>query len=368
MGKIDKRVAVVIPISERYKKYTYHAWWEGWSAKIELGEALEEITMKTMTSLYRDVYLLRERPNNNQVDLIFTPTVTHYRHDLPTILPGLVPSTATITIHVKLEDPRGNLLLDKDYHGKDSKSYPLSTLWDNMEELAEKVFEQTFEIIATDLKKYISRGMMKELLWPLPFLLLICSCAHMPAKADKIPGKPASVITELSVDTREDTILNRIGRRLAVHSKNGEDFYHFKLASPSEINAFTLPGGYVYVFTGLIRILETEDELAALLAHEIAHNEQRHYAEQYDWKLPLNILGEGLSLLTLGIVPNPIQLALSRKDEAEADRIGLELMVKAGFCAQGMSKLLEKLHNITSLRTPNKYVLTHPPTKERSRK
>ena len=153
-GKIDKKVAVVIPTSEKYKKYTYHAWWAGWSAGIELGEALEEISMKAISSLYRDVYLVREKPDyDGNVDLIFTPTVTHYRHDVPTFFAGLVPSTATITIHVKLEDSNGKVLIDRDYNGKDSKSHPMDTMWDNMEELAEKVFEQTFEIIASDLRK-----------------------------------------------------------------------------------------------------------------------------------------------------------------------------------------------------------------------
>ena len=195
--------------------------------------------------------------------------------------------------------------------------------------------------------------------------LLMFSCAHLPAGADKIPGKLESVITELSIPTKEDQTLNRIGKRLAVHSKNGEHFYRFKLASPSEINAFTLPGGYIYVFSGIVGILETEDELAALLAHEIAHNDMRHYAEQFDWKLPLQLFGAGLSMLTLGILPNPIMMALSRQDESEADRAGLELMVKADFCAQGMRSLMSKLHTVTSLGTPHKYVLSHPPTNER---
>jgi hypothetical protein len=152
-GKIDKKVAVVIPTSEKYKKYTYHAWWAGWSAGIELGEALEEISMKTISSLYRDVFLVREKPDYGNVDLIFTPTITHYRHDVPTFFARFVPSTATITIHVKLEDSNGKVLIDRDYNGKDSKSHPMDTMWDNMEELAEKVFEQTFEIIASDLRK-----------------------------------------------------------------------------------------------------------------------------------------------------------------------------------------------------------------------
>jgi predicted Zn-dependent protease len=197
--------------------------------------------------------------------------------------------------------------------------------------------------------------------------LLMFSCAHLPAGADKIPGKPESVITELSIPTKEDQTLNRIGKRLAIHSRNGEHFYHFKLASPSEINAFTLPGGYIYVFSGLVRVLETEDELAGLLAHEIAHNDMRHYAEQFDWKLPLNLFGTGLSLLTLGILPNPIMTALSRRDESEADRVGLVLMVEADFCAQGMRNLMAKLHTIASLGTPHRYVLSHPPTSERLR-
>ena len=195
--------------------------------------------------------------------------------------------------------------------------------------------------------------------------LLMFSCAHLPAGADKIPGKPESVITELSIPTKEDQTLNRIGKRLAVHSKNGEHFYRFKLASPSEINAFTLPGGYIYVFSGIVGVLETEDELAAILAHEIAHNDMRHFAEQFDWKLPLNLFGTGLSLLTLGILPNPIMMALSRQAESEADRAGLELMVKADFCPQGMRSLMAKLQTIASLGTPNKYVLSHPPTNDR---
>ena len=70
---------------------------------------------------------------------------------MPTVLAGIVPSTTTMTIHVILEDPSGGILIDKDYKGKDSKSGPLDTMWDRMEELSEKVFEQVFEIIAHDI-------------------------------------------------------------------------------------------------------------------------------------------------------------------------------------------------------------------------
>lgn len=151
-GKIDKKVTVFIPTSEKYKKYTYSAWWAGWSAKTEIGEALEAITMSTISSLYREAYLMREKPDYSKIDFVFTPSITQYRYDVPTLLVGLVPSTVTITIHVKLEDSNGKVLLERDYNGKDSKSFLMDTVWENMEELAEKVFEQTFEIIANDLK------------------------------------------------------------------------------------------------------------------------------------------------------------------------------------------------------------------------
>lgn len=76
---------------------------------------------------------------------------------------------------------------------------------------------------------------------------------------------------------------------------------------------------------------ETEDELAAVLAHEIAHSEKRHLARNYDWELPLHLVGAVVPLVTLGLVPNPVTLALSRSKQAQADEVGLRLMAKAGW-------------------------------------
>lgn len=152
-GKIDKKVAVLIPNTEKYKEYTYDAWWAGWSADIELGEALEAVSMQTASSLYKDVYLIRQKSNANDADLIFAPSVTYYRHHVPMLFSRFVPHTATITIHVTLEDSKGKLLINRDYKGKDSKSMAMDiNKWPVMQELAEKVFEQTFEIIESDLK------------------------------------------------------------------------------------------------------------------------------------------------------------------------------------------------------------------------
>jgi len=154
-GKTDKKVAVVMPVTERHKRYRYSGWWAGWSAKIELGEALEELAMQTLTSLSTHAYLVRDKPGYGQADFIFTPTITDYRHDLPALFTRLVPSTASVTIHVTFESSRGEALIDRDYYGKDSKAQKMNSRWDVMEELAENVLEQTFEIIASDLKRVL---------------------------------------------------------------------------------------------------------------------------------------------------------------------------------------------------------------------
>ena len=154
-GKTDKKVAVVMPVTERHKRYRYSGWWAGWSAEIELGEALEELTMQTLTSLSTHAYLVRDKPGYDQADFVFTPTITDYRHDLPALFTRIVPSTASVTIHVTFESSLGEALIDRDYYGKDSKSQKMNSRWDTMEELAENVLEQTFEIIASDLKRVL---------------------------------------------------------------------------------------------------------------------------------------------------------------------------------------------------------------------
>lgn len=196
-------------------------------------------------------------------------------------------------------------------------------------------------------------------------LLSLACCAHLPAGTDKITGKPSAALTTWGGDARDNPILNRVGRKLAEASELGTDYYQFKLILTREINAFTFSGGYIYLFLGMAEIMETEDELAAVLAHEIAHSEKRHLARHYDWEFPLHLVGGVVPLVTLGLIPNPITLALSRSKEAQADEVGLRLMAKAGYCPQGMKLLMEKFDRIFSLGTPSKYVLTHPPSKER---
>lgn len=145
--------------------------------------------------------------------------------------------------------------------------------------------------------------------------------------------------------------VQEVGARLAAVS--GHEFeYSFKVVEGKEINAFALPGGHVYVFTGIRKVAQTDDELAAILAHEITHAEEHHYAKQYGKASKRGLL---LNVLTLAVgMPNVAQQALglldlamtqkySRTQETEADLAGMKRMSRAGFNPSAMVTLLERL-------------------------
>lgn len=146
--------------------------------------------------------------------------------------------------------------------------------------------------------------------------------------------------------------VNAIGERLAAAS-DSEFKYSFVVVDSDDVNAFALPGGYVYVYTGLRKVAQTDSELAAVLAHEITHAEQHHFARQYK---KASKRGFALSILSMAVgLPNLAQEALglvdfaltqrySREHESEADRLGMKRMVRAGFDPQGMVSLLDKLN------------------------
>jgi predicted Zn-dependent protease len=168
--------------------------------------------------------------------------------------------------------------------------------------------------------------------------------------------------------------VNAIGQRLAAVSSH-EFQYSFKVIDSPEINAFALPGGYVYVFTGLRKVAQTDDELAAVLAHEITHAEQHHFARQYKKAskrgalLTVASIAVGLPNIAqqvVGLVDFSMSQKYSRTHEFEADHIGLERMTRAGFKPAGMVSLLQKLsqENGKSSRL-DKWFGSHPDSPQR---
>jgi predicted Zn-dependent protease len=155
--------------------------------------------------------------------------------------------------------------------------------------------------------------------------------------------------------TYRDARVERVGRRLAGRSTMPNLPWRFRVINRRDVNAFALPGGYVYVTGGLLRSARSEHELAGVLAHEITHVTLRHGTNQASKaaiaQMPLQMLG-GLmgrgagSLLTrlgIGFGLNALFLRYGRSAETQADVGAVQLMNRAGYDPRGLSSFLGSL-------------------------
>ena len=165
--------------------------------------------------------------------------------------------------------------------------------------------------------------------------------------------------------------VNRLGQRI-VRNSDARISFTFKVISSDEINAFALPGGFIYVGTGLILATDNEAELAGLMAHEVAHVAARHATRRETrmqaWRhasVPLSFTGPvGM------ILPTAMRLKFGRDAEREADLLGLEYEYLAGYDPQAFVQFFKRLH---SKEKPKRSLLfkafdTHPVTEDRIRR
>lgn len=129
------------------------------------------------------------------------------------------------------------------------------------------------------------------------------------------------------------------------------------------LNAFCTPGGYIYVYTGLIKFLDSEDQLAGVMGHEIAHADLRHttdqLTQQYGLSLLLGIvLGENQGTLT-DIAAGLAVLSFSRNDEEQSDEYSVIYLCETEYDARGASRFFEKLEAAGGASVPE-FLSTHP--------
>jgi beta-barrel assembly-enhancing protease len=135
----------------------------------------------------------------------------------------------------------------------------------------------------------------------------------------------------------------------------------------STLNAFCTPGGYIYVYTGLMKYLDSEDQLAGVMGHEIAHADCRHSTRQMT---DMGLIGAGAQIVTGGranmaqIVSGLIGLKFSRNHETEADGKSVEYLCPTAYHANGGARFFEKLEAAGSGRQPA-FLSTHPAPKDR---
>lgn len=171
--------------------------------------------------------------------------------------------------------------------------------------------------------------------------------------------------------------INQLGRSIAsrVDSRLNYTFY---VVNADEVNAFAVPGGYIYVNRGLIERAETMSELAGVLGHEIGHVVERHGLEQMA-RMQNTQLGVNLAYILLGRQPGALeQVAVSgganvffashsRGDENQADEVAVQYMIQSGIDPNGMVTMFQRLINEQqrSPSTVEQWFSTHPMTQDR---
>ncbi len=174
-----------------------------------------------------------------------------------------------------------------------------------------------------------------------------------------------------------------VGDRIVAQLGPTTYHYRFFIINDNTPNAFTIPGGYVFLFRGLIELMSSEAELASIICHELAHSQAHHIEKQMQKSKMLNIAsvagmlaavflglnGQATSALTTGIQAGAqsLRLKFSRENEEEADRLGLRYLMAAGYPPQAMVDVMRKMKQHLwgmDSRVPS-YLLTHPGLNER---
>ncbi len=179
--------------------------------------------------------------------------------------------------------------------------------------------------------------------------------------------------------------VNDVGQKIVAVLPPQPFTYHFYVIKGDSYNAFASPAGHIFVNSGLIEAMGSEEELAGVIAHEIAHVSLRHISKKIERSKKIGmatlagviagvLLGSGgaaeaANAVTVGTLAagQSVALAYSRDDEAEADQVGLEYLNRAGYSAQGLLVVLKKMRSrqwFGPKQIPT-YLQTHPASEAR---
>jgi predicted Zn-dependent protease len=161
--------------------------------------------------------------------------------------------------------------------------------------------------------------------------------------------------------------------------------YRFHVIQSPQVNAFALPGGQIYVLSGLMEFLESESELAAIVGHEMSHVDLRHCVERYQYELALKKVGAGDAAGLVNLAHGLMAMGYSQDHELEADASGERLTIEAGYDPDAAAAVFERMkikfgeHASPPAQTPigeagqavwealGSYFQSHPPSEQRAR-
>ncbi len=178
----------------------------------------------------------------------------------------------------------------------------------------------------------------------------------------------------LSNDRRINALVQRVGKKIAAAANQPSYKWQFFVIEKDVLNAFCLPGGKVFVYTGLFKAVENEDQLAVVMGHEVAHAIARHGAERMSM-IQLGRMGKEIAskVISKGQYSQVINqaygvsetygmvLPFSRKFEYESDEIGLYLMTKAGYNPNEAVRFWDNMRKLKQgSANPPEFLSTHP--------
>ncbi|MDX8403425.1 MAG: M48 family metalloprotease [Mariprofundaceae bacterium] len=208
----------------------------------------------------------------------------------------------------------------------------------------------------------------------LALVMMLSACAHNPAnkrsefvlmseQQELQLGQQLSIIVakQMTLLPKDDPLVryvDKVGQRVAATSDRPELFYRFHVVDDGTINAFALPGGYIYVHRGLLAHFNSEAELAAVLGHEIGHVTARHAVQRYTQSQAYN-LGMTIASIFLpipqaagqlsSILAQTIILGYGREQELQSDELSLRYLSKAGYDPTATIRLLETLERLSAI-------------------
>ena len=179
-------------------------------------------------------------------------------------------------------------------------------------------------------------------------------------------------------DAELNRYINVLGDSIAKLTSRGDLDWHFYIVDSPEVNAFAIPGGFIYVNRGLIERSDKLDELAGAIGHEIGHVVKRHSVKQMEQQQNANIGVTLACVLTsicqsqaaqaaINVGAGAVFASFSRQDEAEADQEGIKNVIRAGISPEGFPSLFQKLldERKTAPDAVSSWFATHPTEESR---
>lgn len=241
---------------------------------------------------------------------------------------------------------------------------------------------------------------MKKFLLILPALALLNSCTASPTSGQSIftgfvntqqeaqmgSTERANILKEFNGEADNQALnqfVQRIGAKLTPYAERKDVTFTFTVLNDDMVNAFAVPGGYIYITRGLLNLAQNESQVAAVLGHEMGHINARHSAQQMSQSMVANLglqalgiaTGSDLATQAGGMGADLFIKKYSRNHELEADALAVRYLAAAGYDPYANTKFLAMLEEYTALQQRMSgsvagndlasFFATHPPTTER---